>query len=104
MHRRYEGFPVTEDNRLVGIITLNQVKDVPREKWGDQTVRNIMRPIENGVTVRPQEKMSQVLQKMEECEVRRVLVTKNGSLEGIITAGDIARWLRRRRDLGEVMS
>ncbi|MCX7592677.1 MAG: site-2 protease family protein [Fischerella sp.] len=104
LHRRYQGFPVTEGDRLVGIITLNQVKNVPREKWTEQTVRDIMRPIENGVTVRPQEKMSQVLQKMEECEVRRVLVTKNGSLEGIITAGDIARWLRRRRDLGEIVS
>jgi Zn-dependent protease/CBS domain-containing protein len=104
MHRRYHGFPVAEGDRVVGIITLNRVKDVPREQWAYQTVRETMRPIEDGVSVRPEEKMSNVLQKMEESQLRRVLVTKNGSLQGIITAGDIARWLRRRRDIGEEMA
>ncbi len=102
MHRRYHGFPVTENNQLIGIITLNLVKDVPRDKWAYQTVRDTMRPVQNGVSVRPEEKMTNVLQKMEESQLRRVLVTKNGSLQGIITAGDVARWLQRRRDLEDV--
>jgi CBS domain-containing protein len=44
--------------------------------------------------------MPQVLQKMTESGARRVLVARNNRLEGMITANDVANWLRRRRDLG----
>jgi Zn-dependent protease/CBS domain-containing protein len=101
LHRRYQAFPVTENHQLVGIITLNQVKDVPRDEWNRQTVKDTMTPVEKGAVVRPEEQMSQVLQKMQESGARRVLVARNGQLQGIITANDVANWLRRKRDLGE---
>ncbi|MDZ8080075.1 MAG: site-2 protease family protein [Nostoc sp. DcaGUA01] len=100
LSRRYQSFPVVEDTHPVGIITLNEVKDVPRQEWGDRTVRDTMIPMHTRVTVRPEEQMSQVLEKMQESGIRRVLVTQNGSLKGIITANDVAHWLQRQRDLG----
>ncbi|MGJ5628300.1 site-2 protease family protein [Nostoc sp. CALU 1950] len=103
LSRRYQSFPVTEDSHPIGIITLNQVKDIPREEWIYRTVRDAMIPTDTGVTARPEEQMSQVLEKMQESGVRRVLVTQNGSLKGIITANDVAHWLRRQRDLGNQM-
>ncbi|BAZ27969.1 hypothetical protein NIES4074_03990 [Cylindrospermum sp. NIES-4074] len=101
--RRYHSFPVTEDSHPIGIITLNQVKDVPREEWIYRTVKDIMIPCSNGVTAFPEEQMSQVLSKMQESGVRRVLVTQNGSLKGIITANDVAIWLQRQREFGKQM-
>ncbi|MDH6061989.1 site-2 protease family protein [Chrysosporum bergii ANA360D] len=102
LNRRYHSFPVTEDNQPVGIITLNQVKDIPREEWQYRTVKDTMIPTENGVTARPDEEMSKVLQKMQDSQIRRVLVIQNGLLRGIITANDLASWLQRQRDLGQV--
>ncbi|MFN6571833.1 site-2 protease family protein [Dendronalium sp. ChiSLP03b] len=101
LSRRYQSFPVTQDSHPVGIVTLNQIKDIPREEWTYQTVRDIMIPTDNGVTARPEEQMSQVLQKMQDSGVRRVLVTQNGLLKGIITANDVASWLQRHRDFGQ---
>jgi Zn-dependent protease len=101
MHRRYQSFPVTEDDRPVGIITLNQVKEIPREEWRDRTVKETMKPVEQGIVVSPEEQMSKVLQKMEDSGAQRVLVARNGELKGIITGNDVTSWLRRRRDLGE---
>ncbi|ODH02979.1 peptidase [Nostoc sp. KVJ20] len=103
LSRRYQSFPVTEDSHPIGIITLNQVKDIPREEWIYRTVRDAMISTDTRVTARPEEQMSQVLEKMQESGVRRVLVTQNGSLKGIITANDVAHWLRRQRDLGNQM-
>ncbi|MGF1937902.1 MAG: site-2 protease family protein [Nostoc sp. ChiQUE02] len=103
LSRRYQSFPVTQDSHPVGIITLNQVKDVPREEWIYRTVRDAMIPTDTEATARPEEQMSQVLEKMQESGVRRVLVTQNGSLKGIITANDVAHWLQRQRDLGNQM-
>jgi Zn-dependent protease/CBS domain-containing protein len=102
LSRRYHSFPVTQDGHPVGIITLNQVKDIPREEWQYRTVQDTMIPSENGVTARPEEQMSQVLQKMQDSGVSRVLVIHNDLLKGIITANDLAYWLQRQRDLGEV--
>ena len=103
LSRRYHSFPVTQDGHPVGIITLNQVKDIPREEWQYCTVKDTMIPTENGVTARPEEQMSQVLQKMQDSGVRRVLVIHNDLLKGIITANDLAYWLQRQRDLGELI-
>jgi Zn-dependent protease/CBS domain-containing protein len=102
LNRRYQSFPVAEDGHPVGIITLNQVKDIPREEWKYRTVKDTMVTTENGVTARPEEQMSKVLQKMQDSGVRRVLVIQNGLLQGIITANDLANWLQRQRDLGQV--
>ncbi|MBW4558834.1 MAG: site-2 protease family protein [Trichormus sp. ATA11-4-KO1] len=102
LSRRYQSFPVTQDNHPVGIITLNQVKDIPREEWTYRTVKDTMSAANNGVTARPEEQMSNVLQKMQDSEIRRVLVIQNGLLRGIITAHDVANWLQRQRDLGQI--
>jgi CBS domain-containing protein len=100
--QRYQSFPVVEGDRPVGLVTLNQVKDVPRERWNDYTVREIMTPVEKGIVVRPEDKLSDVLEKMEELGENRVLVADNGKLEGIITASDILDWMRRSRALEDL--
>ncbi len=63
LHRRYQAFPVTQNGDLVGIISLNQVKETPREHWQKQTVAETMTPISDTVAVRPETPMTQVLQK-----------------------------------------
>lgn len=101
LQQRYQAYPVTENERPLGIITLNRVKEIPRQEWDRRTVRETMIPVEKDVLVAPEETIPQVLQKMEASGARRALVARNGILEGIITANDVASWLRRRRDLGE---
>jgi Zn-dependent protease/predicted transcriptional regulator len=100
-NRSYQSFPVTEDSHPIGIVTLNQVKQVPRSEWNQRTVKEIMIPTQKGITVRPDENMAQVLEKMQTVHSRRMLVTTNGTLEGIISATDVANWLQRREYFGE---
>ncbi|MEA5516225.1 site-2 protease family protein [Nodularia sp. UHCC 0506] len=102
LSRRYHSFPVAQDSHPVGLITLTQVKDIPREEWKYRTVQDTMIPTENGVTASPDEPMSKVLQKMQDSGVLRVLVIQNGLLRGIITANDLANWLQRQRELGQM--
>ena len=102
LHRRYQAFPVTDNGDLRGIISLNQVKEIPREKWHEQTVAQTMTPINDLVTVRLETPMTQVLEKMEDSGIKRVLVTHEGQLDGIITAGDVSSWLRRMRELKRI--
>jgi Zn-dependent protease/CBS domain-containing protein len=94
---RHNAYPVLEEGLPVGIITLELVKRVPREDWGQKTVREIMAPAEEQVVVRPEERMDRVLDRLSDSSTRRLLVTRNGTLLGIITRSDLARWLEGAR-------
>jgi Zn-dependent protease/CBS domain-containing protein len=94
---RHHSYPVVEDERPVGIITLERVKGVPREEWTRRSVRDAMVPAEDGVVVSPREQMTEVLEKLSSSKARRVLVADQGELVGIITQSDISRWMERMR-------
>lgn len=102
LRRRFQSFPVVEDDHPLGLITLQQVKEVPREEWERRTVREAMKPAEEGIVVEPQEAMTEVLRRMSDGGLRRVLVVSNGSLAGIISATDITNWVQRSQELGDL--
>ena len=102
-NRSYQSFPVIEDGHPIGLVTLNQVKQVPRDQWSQRNVKEIMTPIEKGITVASGEDLTKVLEKMQETHSRRLLVTSNGNLEGILSATDVANWLQRQQEFGETI-
>ena len=103
-NRYYESFPVMEDDHPIGMITLNQIKEVPRQEWSQRTIRETMIPIEENISVSPQQDIAKILTQMREARSRRLLVTTNGTLEGIISATDIANWLQRQQEFGNSLS
>jgi CBS domain-containing protein len=98
---RYDhgAFPVEEQGRTVGLLTLRGVRRVPREAWSTRRVRDHMVPLSDQVVVAPDARMDGVLGKLEESEAGRVLVVHAGEVVGIITPSDLTRWLRRWRAL-----
>ncbi len=100
MLRRFHAFPVVDAGRPVGLITLAGVKEVPRDEWPHRTVRGAMHPLDDDITVASNDALTDVLEKMNETDNRRVLVIDNGTLVGIITGTDIAGWLKRAKEMG----
>lgn len=99
LRRRFLSYPVEEGGRAVGIVTLNQVKEVAPEEWRSRTVRDTMVPASDELVVAPDSDMTAVLDKLRRSPVRRVLVLRNGDLEGIITASDVTSWLEKMRSM-----
>jgi Zn-dependent protease/CBS domain-containing protein len=95
LRRPYNAFPVVQDDVVVGMVTLNGLQDVPRARWKELVAAEVMTPLEQLVLVEPETPMTQVLERMRETEVRRVLVARDWELLGIISASDVARWLDR---------
>ena len=98
---RYDhgAFPVDEQGRTIGLLTLRGVRRVPREQWPTRRVREHMVPLGDQVVVAPDARMDAVLAKLEDSEAGRVLVVQAGEVVGIITPSDLTRWLRRWRTL-----
>lgn len=104
MNRNYQSFPVEAEGHPIGLVTLAQVRQTPRQEWQQRTVRDIMMPADAGITIRPEEDMSSVLEHMQDARSRRLLVTTDGQLKGILSVSDIANWLQRKRTFGEAVS
>jgi Zn-dependent protease len=87
-------FPVLRDGRLVGLVTLEDVRKVPRENWERLTVAEIMTPAEKLVHVSPGDDAADAMAKLNRRDVRQLPVMENGDLVGLIRRRDLMRWLQ----------
>lgn len=97
LREKHGSYPVVEDGEPVGLVTLEETGKVPREKWDQVEVREVMIPFGDEVRAEPDEELFEVIRKIGESPARRVLVVdENDRLQGIITARDVTAWLSLR--------
>jgi Zn-dependent protease/CBS domain-containing protein len=98
MHYRHQAYPVVRGAEPVGLVTLEQVRRVPRDDWATRTVADVMTPAA-GIVVAPDTPINLMLEQMHAAGAYRVLVVGGGALLGIISSSDIASWIRHTREL-----
>ena len=91
---KHQGYPVTEDGKLVGIVTNEDVRKVAPEQRTTVTVGDVMEKALVHAT--PQEKASDALLNMSQNNVGRLPVVENGELVGIITRSDFNKVIQMR--------
>lgn len=87
-------FPVLDGDRLVGIVSLGDVRKVPREQWPSTTVAQVMTPADQLAVATPREEVSEALNDLTGHDVRQMPVVQEGKLVGVLRRGDIMRWLQ----------
>jgi Zn-dependent protease/predicted transcriptional regulator len=92
--------PIVQDERLVGLITLRDIGQIPREQWSQTPVGMAMLPVEKLHVVSPQQSMQEVLSLMNSTNVNQLPVVQDGRLVGILNRESIVRALEIRRHLG----
>jgi Zn-dependent protease/CBS domain-containing protein len=93
-------FGVVEDGSFVGLVTLGDVRGVPRDEWDATRVHNIMTPTAELVTIGPDEDAAEALTKLAQRDVRQLPVMRGGRLVGLLRRRDIVRWLHLHAELG----
>ncbi len=99
MQRDDQAFPVLDDDQFVGIVTLDDVRSVPKETWKEKTVRQIMTPRDQLVTGAPDECADEAMNKLIQSDVRQVPILQDGSLLGLLRRQDLIKWLQLESDL-----
>ena len=91
--------PVCKNDRIVGIITLPDVKGVPQQQWALTPVEKVMtrEPI---YYVKLEDDLTTALKLISEHSLNQVLVLKEGRLVGLISRADIIRYLQMHQELG----
>lgn len=94
----------TGDGKLQGVVTDRDIvlRCIAADKKPDQTpVKNVM--TSRVVTVSPQDDYKQASQKMAQEQVRRILVTDQEKLVGILSLGDLTRAQDLKLEAAEAM-
>ena len=97
MHRQV-AFPVAHDRRLHGMLSLEDLKSLPRERWHATRARDVMRPIAPRFFVEPNAKLDYARELMKVNGIGSLAVVgKDGELVGFLQSGKFKR-KRRTKD------
>jgi Zn-dependent protease/predicted transcriptional regulator len=92
---RHTAFPLTENDRPVGLVTLDRVRQVPNDRRDTTVLRDVAcRPDELTLTA-PQEPLTDLLARLGQCADGRALVVTDEHLVGIVSPSDISRAVQR---------
>lgn len=95
----FKMFPVVEDEKLLGCVTLNQVKEIPREERNKHTIRSIAKRCTKENTIGPDEDAMKALAIMNRAKSSRLMVVEEERLMGVIALKDMLEFLSLKVDL-----
>ncbi len=97
---RYNSYPVAKNGEFLGCVTLNHIKQFPRDRWDKLKVTDAMDKLPSHLLLHPEEDAVEALSKMVRSGHGRLPVVQKGKLVGILTRRDIMSFLKIRTDLG----
>jgi Zn-dependent protease/predicted transcriptional regulator len=93
--------PIVRYDELVGLVTLSDIRRVPRDRWPTTLVGEVMVPVERLHVAHPDQKLNDVLPLMAGYDVNQLLVVDEyNHLVGMLTRDAILRYIEVRRGLG----
>lgn len=90
--------PVVFGERVLGIVSLSDVKRLPEAQWANTPVTSIMS--RDVLAVAPTDDVSEGLRLLAEHDVHQVLVLDDGRLLGVLTRAHLVEYLQLREELG----
>lgn len=91
-----QAFPVLRGEDLAGLVTLGDVRKVPRVLWAEATVEQVMTSADRLITIPTDGDAATALRLLHEHDVRQLPVLRAGALAGMVLRDDLLRWLYER--------
>jgi CBS domain-containing protein len=88
-----------DNGQVLGMISLGDVKQVAPEDYDRLSVREVMMPLTDRLTIAPEEDASVALQRMAEEELGRLIVMLRGRMLGLVTKTGLSRFLQMKLEL-----
>jgi Zn-dependent protease/CBS domain-containing protein len=92
-------FPVVENGRALGLITMQNVKAVPREVRHRRTVMEAMTPMDKLKQVSPDEDLSTAMQLLTDEDASQLLVVENNRIIGMVGRENLLSFIHTRAEL-----
>jgi Zn-dependent protease/CBS domain-containing protein len=92
--------PILVGEELLGLVTMQDLKRVPRDEWGTTSVFRAMTPRENLHQMDVRDDVAQALEVMAKENVNQLPVIEFGRFVGFVTRADVMRLIQVRSELG----
>ena len=100
LRQNVRALPIVEGDRLLGMVTVADIRHVPLELWDTTTVDSLMVPTEKLARVRPDDSLNQAVTALAEKDYHQLPVVRGDSLVGLLSRSNLVRFLRTRDELG----
>lgn len=87
-------FLVDQEDHAVGLITLHDIKEIPRPSWPTTTAAQAMKRVEKLDKIDLGSELWSAMEKMSRDGANEMPVTQGNQLVGVLSMGDIVRYLR----------
>jgi Zn-dependent protease len=95
-------FLVDRGDHTAGLVTLHNIKEVPRSSWATMTAAQAMTPLEKLSRIDANAELWTALEKMGGSGINQMPVMRGGDLVGMLTRGDIVRYLQTLQQVGNL--
>jgi Zn-dependent protease len=92
-------FFVTEGDALTGLLNLRDLNAVPRERWAETQVRNVMTPVDRVRRLSVNDTLLAAMEALNRERVQQMPVVDEGKLVGVITRDSLIRVVELDREL-----
>lgn len=100
----YGGFPVVEDGRVVGVLSLSNIRDCTLEERAHKSVKDLMRPLAPTMEISPDASAAEAMHRMNDAGSGRLVVIEQGKLTGLVTRTGLFRLVQLRTQLAGTQS
>jgi len=90
----YGGFPVVDYGKYLGILSLKELKKIPRDAFRSTRVADVFLPHSRQWEISRDDTVISALETMMREDVGRLVVKEGDSISGLITRNGIARYLQ----------
>lgn len=100
LQRGIRSLPVVAGGMLVGMVTLNEIRAVPRDRWDATSAADIMATVADLHVVRPEDELMTALSILAQYDVNQLPVVEDGRLVGLLSRSHVIGFLQVRAELG----
>ena len=93
-------FPVSSNGHVMGLITLHDIKSVPRELWKMKTAGDAMTTFSHLKWVRPGDELSSVPRILTRDDINQIPVVEDHTIVGMIVRDNLLSFINVRTGLG----
>jgi Zn-dependent protease len=93
-------FLVDRGDRVVGLLTLHNIKEIPRPSWTTTTAAQAMVPIEKLSRLDSNAELWTAMEKMGRDGINEMPVMLENNLVGLLSTGDIVKYLHTLHQVG----
>jgi Zn-dependent protease len=100
LNQNHSSFLVEEDNQVSGILTLQDIMQVPKAHWRYTTAKQVMVPIARTLQMKADAELLYALETFNNERATHISVIEQNNLIGILSRDQLTQYLHLRMELG----